>query len=615
MGNLSRLAMLARVLGRRRPLIVVSHAVLVGLAYLLAFVLRFEFRLTPDEWSLWARTVPVVLLVRLVVFQLFHLEVGLWRYVSMRDFVVILKAGTLSSVVLSVGILAVYGRAFPVSVLITDWILCVALVGGVRLGLRVIRESRLRARGGKSRRALVIGAGDAGETLLRELDRGSEFEYDVVGFVDDEPAKQHMRIHGVEVVGTIDQLETLARSMRVQEILIAIPSATGEVRRRILDRCRATRLAFRTVPPLNELLRGRAQVSQLQEIRPEDLLGRQEIRLDVEQIRNQIHGRSVLITGAAGSIGAQLACQLATFEPAALILLDRAESGLYFAELELRRRHKDLRIVSVVGDILDRRKVEEVLDEYSPDVVYHAAAYKHVPLMEQYPLEAIENNVFGTEIVARASRERKVKTFVLISTDKAVNPVAVMGMTKRLAECLALSLGGESTAFVAVRFGNVLGTDGSVLPIFNWQLSRGGPLTITDLEASRYFMLPSEAAQLVIQAGLMGTGGEVFFLDMGDPIMISDLAKNLIRLSGLEPGRDIPIEVMGLRPGERLREELVMANEELLPTAHEKVFMLRNHKFDPTAFLAELEQLRRCVEQRDRERASAILREMAARYS
>ena len=600
--------------GPRRPLVILAHALLVALAYWLAFMLRFDFRLSSAEWSMWARTLPFVLLVRLLVFQWFHLYVGLWRYVSMRDIVVILKAVTVSSLILSAGIVAVYPHGFSISILAIDWILCLVFVGGVRLTLRSVRESWLRGRNGGGRRALIVGAGDAGETLLRELARGSS-AYDIIGFVDDEPAKQHMRIHGVEVVGTVDQLDTLAQSLGAQEILIAIPSATDEERRRILDRCRASRLPFRTVPPLNELCRGRAQVSQLQEVRPEDLLGRKEIQLDVEEIRRQIQDRTVLITGAAGSIGSQIACQIAPFEPATLVLLDRAESALYFAELELRRRHRKLTIVSVVGDILDRRKIEEVLDKYSPDVVYHAAAYKHVPLMEQYPLDAIENNVFGTEIVARGSRERKVKTFVLISTDKAVNPVAIMGMTKRLAECLVLSLGGASTAFVAVRFGNVLGTDGSVLPIFHWQMSRGGPITITDPGASRYFMLPSEAAQLVIEAGHMGKGGEVFFLDMGEPILISDLAENLIRLAGLEPGRDMPIEVMGLRPGERLREELILANEELLPTAHEKVLMVRNHTFDPADFNQDLEQLRASVAERDRERSAACLREMASRYS
>ena len=605
---------LERILRLRRPMIVLAHAVLVALAYWLAFALRFEFRLLPGELSQWSRTLPFVLVVRLLVFQWFHLYVGLWRYVSMRDIVVILKAGTLSSVILSAGILSAYGRAFPLSVLMIDWLLCLALVGGVRPTLRAVRESQRRGRSGEGRRALIVGAGDAGEILLRELSRSSVLEYDILGFVDDEPAKQHMRIHDIEVIGTVDQLDTLTRSLRVQEILIAIPSAIGEERRRILDRCRESRVPFRTVPPLDELLRGKAQISQLQEVRPEDLLGRKEIRLDFEQIRHGINGRRVLVTGAAGSIGSQLSRQLATFEPETLVLFDRAESGLYFAELELRRLHKDLRIVPVVGDILDRRKVEEVLDAHSPEVVYHTAAYKHVPLMEEHPLEAIENNVFGTEIVARASQERKVKRFVLISTDKAVNPVAIMGMTKRLAECLLLSLDGFSTAFVTVRFGNVLGTDGSVLPVFHWQMSCGGPVTITDPDASRYFMLPAEAAQLVLQAGAMGTGGEVFLLDMGEPIRIVDLAENLIRLSGLEPGRDIPIEVMGLRPGERLREELVLANEQLLPTAHEKVFMVRNHSFDSGDFRRDFELLRSCVQSRDRARAVPHLREMASRY-
>src|SRR5437870_4323604 len=614
MGGITVVPALERILRLRRPMIVLAHAVLVALAYWFAFVLRFEFRLLPDELSKWSRTLPFVLVVRLLVFQWFHLYVGLWRYVSMRDIVVILKAGTLSSLLLSGGILLVYGRAFPSSVLMIDWLLCLALVGGVRLILRAVRESRHPGRNGEGRRALIVGAGDAGEMLLRELGRSPVLEYDILGLVDDDPAKRHMRIHDVEVIGTVDQLDTLTRSLRVQEILIAIPSATREQKQRIVQRCRESGITFKSVPGLSELFAGRARIGQLQEVQAEDLLGRAAVRLDVDDLRRELRGRRILVTGAAGSIGSELCRQLAAFEPDTLVLLDRAESGVYFTELELRRQHKGLRLVPVVGDVLDPRKVEEVLDTYSPEVVYHTAAYKHVPLMEEHPLEAIENNVFGTEIVARASQERKVKKFVLISTDKAVNPVAIMGMTKRLAECLLFSLNGASTAFVAVRFGNVLGTDGSVLPIFHWQISHGGPVTITDPDASRYFMLPSEAAQLVLQAGAIGQGGEVFFLDMGEPIRISDLAENLIRLSGMEPGRDMPIEVMGLRPGERLREELVLANEELLPTAHEKVFMVQNHSFDPADFRRELELLRSCVRSRDRERAVALLREMASRY-
>jgi FlaA1/EpsC-like NDP-sugar epimerase len=347
-------------------------------------------------------------------------------------------------------------------------------------------------------------------------------------------------------------------------------------------------------------------------VRPEGLLGREAVRLDFDRLREELRGRRILVTG--GSIGSELCRQLAAFEPGLLVLFERAESSLYFIHLELHSRHRKLQVVPVVGDILDRQKVEEVITAYAPEVIYHAAAYKHVPLMEAHPLEAIENNVFGTETVALAARRGGVKKFVLISTDKAVRPVGVMGMTKRVAECLLLSLDGGPTTFVAVRFGNVLGSDGSVPPLFRWQIAQGGPLTVTDPEATRYFMLLSEAAQLVLQAGAMGKGGEVFFLDKGEPIRILDLAENLVRLSGLEPGQDIPIQVVGLRPGERLREALVQEQEELLPTAHDKVFMVQNHRFDAEGFRQDLERLRRLVAARDREGAVEQLKAIAGRY-
>jgi FlaA1/EpsC-like NDP-sugar epimerase len=375
---------------------------------------------------------------------------------------------------------------------------------------------------------------------------------------------------------------------------------------------------FKTVPALSELLQGKARIGQLQEVRPEDLLGRDSVRLDLDRLREQLQGRRILVTGAGGSIGSELCRQLAALEPELLVLFERAENSLYFVHMELQSRHRKLHVVPVVGDILDRRKVEEVITAYAPEVIYHAAAYKHVPLTEAHPLEAIQNNVFGTETVALAARRGKVKKFVLISTDKAVRPVGVMGMTKRVAECLLLSLNGGPATFVAVRFGNVLGSDGSVLPIFRWQIAQGGPLTVTDPEATRYFMLMSEAAQLVLQAGAMGKGGEIFFLDTGEPVRIMDLAESLIRLYGLEPGRDIEIQIVGLRPGERLREELVQKQEELLPTEHEKVFKVQNSRFEfeglRAHFEQDLERLRSLVEARDREGAVAMLKEMAIRY-
>jgi FlaA1/EpsC-like NDP-sugar epimerase len=416
------------------------------------------------------------------------------------------------------------------------------------------------------------------------------------------------------VVGTVDQLPQLCREKGVEEILIAIPSATREQRRRIVELCRISGIPFKTVPAINELLQGKARIGQLQEVTPEDLLGREAVRLDLDRLRQELQGKRILVTGAGGSIGSELCRQLAAFEPEMILLFERAESALYFIDLELRRAWPSLKVVPIVGDILDGRRVEEVIRAYAPDLLYHAAAYKHVPLMEEHALEGIANNVFGTESVAVAARQGGLRKFVLISTDKAVKPVGIMGMTKRVAEGLLQLYRDGPTTFVAVRFGNVLGSDGSVLPLFQWQIAQGGPVTVTDPEATRYFMLLSEAAQLVLQAGALGQGGEIFFLDMGQPVQILDLAQNLIRLSGLEPRKDIPIEVIGLRPGERLNEALVVDGEELLPTEHEKVFMVRNHPVDPAAFQRDLEALRRLVAIRDREGAVVQLRAMAARY-
>jgi FlaA1/EpsC-like NDP-sugar epimerase len=606
--------LIERLLPYRRSVFVVAHVILVTLAYLLAFLLRFDFRLPSHERDLFLKSLPLLLLARLGIFASFHLFEGLWRYVSMRDILAILKATTLGSLIFVAGVLALFGHGFPRSIFFLEWFLCVALVGGVRLTIRAVRESSRRYRQADAKRVLIIGAGDAAEMLFREIDRSLALNYEVVGFVDDDPRKWGRRIHGIEVVGKIEDLPHLCQMKNVQELLIAIPSATREQYRRVIERCHACRIPFKTVPSLRDLLQGRARIGQLQEVRPEDLLGREAVRLDVDRLREEVQGRRILVTGAGGSIGSELCRQLAVFEPEVLILFERAESSLYFMDLELRSRHPGLQVISVVGDILDRRRVEEVMAAYAPEIIYHAAAYKHVPLMEAHPLEAIENNIFGTEVVALAARQFAVRKFVLISTDKAVKPVGIMGMTKRVAECLLLALSGGPTTFVAVRFGNVLGSDGSVLPLFRWQIAQGGPVTVTDPEASRYFMLLSEAAQLVLQAGTMGRGGEIFFLDMGEPVKILDLAENLIRLSGLEPGRDVPIEVVGLRPGERLREELLVDGEELLASGHEKVLLVRNNHFDPEAFRRDLEELRRLVADRDRPHATEKLCAMARRY-
>lgn len=607
-------ALIDRLHPYRRLVIVAVHLALVIMAYLLAFLLRFEFRLTSSEWQLFLRTLPLLLVIRMTVFAWFHLYQGLWRYVSMQDILTMLKAVTLSSLLFSAGLLLFFHAGYPRSVLLLEWLLCLALVGGVRVAIRAFRESNRRYGQISGKRTLIVGAGDAGEMLIREIDKNFALTYEVVGFIDDDPRKKGRRLHGIEVVGSSEQLPELCRAKDIQEVLIAIPSATREQRKRIVGRCRASGVPFKTVPALYELLQGKARIGQLQEVQPKDLLGREPVRLDSDRVRRELQGKRILVTGAGGSIGAELCRQLAASEPEMLLLLDRAESSLYFIDLELRGAYSHLKVIPIVGDILDRLKMEEVIQVYAPDVLYHAAAYKHVPLMEEHPLEAMQNNIFGTEIVALAARQGSVKKFVFVSTDKAVSPVGIMGMTKRVAESLLLSLNGGPTTFLAVRFGNVLGSDGSVLPLFRWQIATGGPVTVTDPEVSRYFMLLSEAAQLVLQAGAMGRGGEIFFLDMGVPIRILDMAENLIRLSGLEPDHDVPIKLVGLRPGERLREELVMKQEVLLVSGHEKVFIVQKPHFDPEGFRRDLKTLRLLVAARDREGAVAQLQEMTARY-
>ncbi len=600
--------------GHQEPVFVGVHIGLVSLAYFVAFLLRFEFHLASEQWDLFLWTLPLVVVVRTIVFARFHLYKGLWRYVSMPDIVGMLQAVTLSSLIFLAIILVLFGHGFPRSVFILDWLLCLALVGGVRLAIRAFRELALEHRRGEIKRALIVGAGDAGEMLVRDLGKNVAVNYKVVGFVDDDARKQRRGIHGVEVVGTTDQLPQLCRDNAVHEVLIAVPSATPEQRGRIIARCRESGVPFKTVPAINELLQGRARISQLQEVQAEYLLGREALRLDLDNLRREVQGKRVLVTGAAGSIGSELCRQLSIFEPEILVLFDRAESSLYFIDLELRRAHPSLKIVPIVGDILDRTRVQEVLDVYNPDLLYHAAAYKHVPLMEAHPLEAIQNNVFGTESVVLAARRGKVKKCIFISTDKAVSPVGVMGMTKRIAEAVLQSFNGGPTTFVTVRFGNVLGSDGSVLPVFQWQIAQGGPVTVTDAEASRYFMLLSEAAQLVLQAGAMGKGGEVFFLDMGEPVRILDLAHSLVRLSGFEPEKDVKIELTGLRPGERLKEEVITDREALHPTDHEKVWVAERSHFANDQFQLELDTLRNLMERRDQKAAIEQLKSMAARY-
>ena len=595
--------MLSILLRLRRPVVLGLHLLLVPLGYYMAFALRFDFRPPDRHIDLFWRTVPYLMVLRMASFAIFGLFHGWWRHVGMRDLIDLVRAITLSSVLLVLALFmtgdltgAGAGGLLPRSVLVLDWITALVLFGGLRFGVRAFREERLlpwRARRGRP--ALIIGAGTAAERLLRETQREGESEICPVAMVDDDPDKRGMRLHGVPVVGTSRDLKALVASSGIKLLVIAIPSATRSEMREIVEACLETGVDFKIVPSMRELLDGRARLGELRNVQIEDLLGRDAIDLGVEGPRGDLEGRTVMVTGGAGSIGSELARQVAGFAPRRLLVLDQAESPLYFTNLELRAAHPELEIVPIIADVTDATRMESVFARHRPDFVFHAAAYKHVPLMEDNPVEAVRNNVIGTLAVAQSAARYGAEKFVLISTDKAVYPSSVMGATKRLAEQIVLgwpALRASDTDFRAVRFGNVLGSDGSVIPVFKRQLAAGQPITVTHPEVTRYFMTIPEAVQLVLQAAaLPDAGGRICMLEMGEAVRIVELAENLIRLSGLEPYTDVPIVFTGLRPGEKLHEELMEAREATVPTAISKVRVVQTVEPEPEALTTGLDRL------------------------
>lgn len=599
----------------RRPVILGIQAGLAALAYFCAFLIRFEFRLPAGQWEEFLTTLPLLLSIRLVVFAGFRLYEGLWRYASIRDLIRILKAVTLSSLLFSAGILMFFRQGFPTSVLVLDWLVCIAMIGGVRFGLRVLRESSQRDRLDDTKRILIVGAGDAGEMLIRQIERSTSHDYEVVGLVDDDPLKQGRRIHDVEVLGTIDGLPGLCRSWRVAEVLIAVPTATGEQIRRIIQACRSAKVQFKTLPSVEELIENGVALSKIRRVQVGDLLRREPIRIDRVEVESFIQRKRVLVTGAGGSIGSEICRQLASFEPETLVLLDRAENNLFFVEMELREKYPKLTLLPLVGDVTDEGRIATIFLEQRPQIVFHAAAHKHVPLMELNKTEAVKNNVLGTMTVANAAWRAGVEDFVMISTDKAVRPSSVMGATKRLAEMYVQSLNAKiETRFMTVRFGNVLGSEGSVLQIFEKQIEAGGPVTITHPDMQRYFMTIPEASQLVLQAATLGEGGEIFVLDMGEPVRIVDLAKDLITLSGLEPDRDIEIKFTGPRPGEKFFEELLNAETRVMQTAHEKVMVVETDPVDYEGLQAGIAKLVRHANKGDEFALLAALKTLVPDY-
>jgi FlaA1/EpsC-like NDP-sugar epimerase len=593
----------------------VTQIGLLSLTYYFSFLLRFDFGLPQNFRGVFLITLLYVLAVKLAVFYFFKLYAGWWRYASMTDLWNISKAAVISCALLF-GVIYAATRfvGYPRSVLVIDMMLTILFIGGARFVVRAYTENLVSHQSGA--RALIIGAGQAGSIIARELKSNPDAQYQPVGFVDDDASKQGISIQGIKVVGGTKDLPQLINKHGIAHVLIAIPSATGAQMKNIIDKCRECKVDCRTLPAMKDIINGSISVRQVRKVRMEDLIGRSAVQLDLQKIEAKLKDKIIMITGAGGSIGSEIARQVTRFGPRKLILFERSENDLHRMEVEFAsEKQQTTDIVPVIGDIQDVTRLRQVVQDHHPNTVFHTAAYKHVPMMERNCFQAINNNVFGTYNVATVAWQGGVEDFVMISSDKAVNPTNIMGVTKRVAELLILSLGEKSTRFVSVRFGNVLGSNGSVLPLFEQQIANHRPITVTHPDAKRYFMTIPEAVALVLQAATMGKGGEIFVLDMGEPIKIVDLARNLIQLSGLEPEKDIPIVFTGLRPGEKLFEELQLNGEGIKPTAHEKIRVLDGGRVDHGQVRNWLDELAMFVDSNNVHGLVTKLKEIVPEYT
>jgi FlaA1/EpsC-like NDP-sugar epimerase len=604
---------------RRRVLAYFLDLAAFASAAFFAFELRFDGALPAAYIRPMGIALCILAGMKSIAFIVARVSWGHWRHTSACDVVRIVSAntgGSLAGALLIVFLLGTW--AVPRSVYFIDWLIACFLTLGERLMVRLIVTTRWpRQPEGERTRTLIYGAGAAGLALLRELLQNQNLMCDVVGLIDDAPCKSDLNLLGKRVLGTGDCLPDLVRKHEVTKVLIAIPSATGQDMMRILKYVLDAEVEYKMVPSLGELIQDAELGKQIRDVAVEDLLGRKPVQLDQERIRERIQGKVVMVTGAGGSIGSEICRQIAAFHPHAIVGFDEAETPLFQIDRELRRRFPELTFYPEIGSVTRPDNLQRVMKHYQPRIVYHAAAYKHVPMMEKHVFAAVENNIFGTWQVAHAAIKHGVEDFVMISTDKAVRPTSMMGATKRMAELVIRALQQESgTKFVSVRFGNVLGSNGSVVPIFKEQIAAGGPVTVTHPEMRRFFMTIPEAAQLVLQAFSIGEGGEVFVLDMGESVKIVDLARNLILLSGLQPDRDIKIQFSGVRPGEKLFEELNLKDEHLVPTSHAKIkSFVCEYDVDPRQIRAYLHELQNILEDQDTVRLVHLLKKLIPDYS
>lgn len=586
---------------------ILTDAAVIALSLWLAFLLRFDGVIPPRYLAMLQLLIPLAVGVKLLVFSVFRIYRFSWTYMSLEELFVVFLSCIVSSLALAALLFVLHNwpplTGFPRSILAIDFAFTLIGMGGIRLSKRTLRhlQSARNAASSGKRKVLIVGAGEAGEQLARSLRRDDKAGLWPIGFIDDDPHKRGILIHGVPVLGPRDRLPEIMRLRGVDTVIIAMPSASPRVIRETVEFARkGGAKEIKIIPFLSELYTGEVKVSDARDIRPEDVLPREPVSIDFRSVEQFLKEKKVLVTGAAGSIGSELCRQILRFSPAQLLALDFDETGLFNLEMELSRLFPDGNVKTLVASIRDKQRISSIFRRERPQVVFHAAAYKHVPIMEAHPEEAVKTNVFGTSIVAEEACHNGAEVFVLISTDKAVNPVSVMGMSKRVAEMITLALGEETpTRCMAVRFGNVLGSRGSVMPIFLEQIRRGGPVTVTHPEMERYFMTTSEAVLLVLQAAAMGKGGEVFVLDMGKPVKILDIAKELIRFHGLEPDKDIPIVFTGIRPGEKLREEILTAEEGTEVTKHKQIYVAKMGKrLSSEALQRKLGDLAELIEKR-----------------
>ena len=570
---------------QKKEIIIFLDLQLILIAYLMAFFTRFDFNIPVDHLKIMIYTFPVILTIKLATYILFGLHRIIWRYASVRDLIRIIKASTVNNTIFAIIFYVTFQfQGYPRSVILIDWFLYIMMFGGARLFYRYYFEhSNFNNSGINKKRCIIIGAGDGAESLIRAM-VSNQISYQPVCILDKDPNKWNRYIHGVKIFGPVENVHQIVKKLNIEEIIIAIPSASNDEMREILkhvEPCSDLNISYKTVPGLNELLSGRKPLTAIRDINLEDLINRKLVIIDKISVRGELKGKTILVTGAAGSIGSELVRQISQFNPELLVLIDRNENNLMYLIKELDELVPAVRYKTYIGDITDEIKMDQLFDQLRPSYIFHAAAYKHVPFMEDSPDEAIKNNVFGTQIMARMAEKYKAYKFVLISTDKAVNPVNIMGCTKKLAELCLLNLFKESTTkYIIVRFGNVLGSDGSVVPIFKRQIKNGQAITVTHPDMQRFLMTIPEAVSLTLEASFIGKHRDILVLDMGKQMKVLDIAENLIKLSGFKPYVDIPIKFTGIRPGEKMYEELWDKDEKPIQTKHPKIFYVPHSSSD-----------------------------------